>query len=65
MPKIKTNRAAAKRFKKTKSGQLKRNKAFNRHLKTSKSAKRRRNLRNSTLLVAVEKKRILRMIPYA
>lgn len=65
MPKLKTNRAAAKRFTKTKSGKFKRNKAFARHLKTVKSAKRRRNLRHTTLVVDAEKKRIEKLLPYA
>ena len=47
MPKIKTNRAAAKRFKKTGTGKLKRNKAYKSHILTKKSTKRKRNLRQS------------------
>ena len=43
MPKIKTNRAAAKRFKKTGTGKLKRNKAYKSHILTKKTAKRKRN----------------------
>ena len=46
MPKIKTNRAAAKRFKKTGTGKLKRNKAYKSHILTKKSTKRKRNLRH-------------------
>ena len=49
MPKIKTNRSAAKRFKVTGTGKLKRNKAYKRHILTKKSTKRKRNLRKSTL----------------
>ena len=49
MPKIKTNRAAAKRFKATGTGKLKRNKAYKSHILTKKSAKRKRNLRHATL----------------
>ena len=64
MPKLKTNRAAAKRFKRTSSGGLKRNKAFGRHLKTCKSAKRRRALRTATILDPAEQKRVERMLPY-
>ena len=45
MPKIKTNRGAAKRFKKTASGKIKRSCAFTSHILTSKSRKRKRNLR--------------------
>ncbi|HPO12931.1 MAG TPA: 50S ribosomal protein L35 [Candidatus Hydrogenedentes bacterium] len=65
MPKIKTNRAAAKRFKRTKSGEFKRTKAFNRHLKTAKNAKRKRNYRKPSLLSESEKKRIKRLLPYS
>nr|DAY49462.1 MAG TPA: 50S ribosomal protein L35 [Caudoviricetes sp.] len=49
MPKIKTNRAAAKRFKKTATGKLKRNKAYKSHILTKKSTKRKRNLRQATI----------------
>ena len=49
MPKIKTNRAAAKRFKTTATGKLKRNKAYKSHILTKKSTKRKRNLRQSTI----------------
>ena len=47
MPKIKTSRAAAKRFKKTGTGKLKRMKAYKSHILTKKSTKRKRNLRQS------------------
>ena len=47
MPKMKTCRAAAKRFKKTGTGKLKRNKAYKSHILTKKSPKRKRNLRKS------------------
>ena len=49
MPKMKTSRAAAKRFKKTGTGLLKRNKAYKSHILTKKSTKRKRNLRKSTV----------------
>jgi large subunit ribosomal protein L35 len=65
MPKIKTCRAAAKRFKVTKSGGLKRHKAYNRHLKGAKSAKRRRNLRHSAMVAPSELPRIKRLLPYS
>ena len=45
MPKMKTSRAAAKRFKKTGTGKLVRNKAYKSHILTKKSTKRKRNLR--------------------
>ena len=50
MPKIKTSRAAAKRFKKTGTGKLKRNKAYKSHILTKKSQKRKRNLRKATVV---------------
>ncbi len=65
MPKIKTHRGAAKRFKRTKSGEFKRHKAFNRHLKTCKSAKTRRGLRQACMLDVAEKRRVEKMLPYA
>lgn len=49
MPKVKTNRSAAKRFTLTGTGKLKRNKAFKSHILTKKSTKRKRNLRQSTI----------------
>ena len=56
MPKIKTNRAVAKRFKKTGTGKLKRNKAYKSHILTKKSTKRKRNLRQSTITDATNVK---------
>ena len=64
MPKIKTNRAAAKRFKVTGSGKIKRNKAFKRHILSNKSKKRKRNLRHATMVAAVEQKNIRKLVPY-
>ena len=60
MPKIKTNRAAAKRFKKTGTGKLKRNKAYKSHILTKKTAKRKRGLRKATLASSADLKRMLR-----
>ena len=48
MPKVKTSRAAAKRFKKTGTGELKRMKAYKSHILTKKSTKRKRNQKNAT-----------------
>ena len=56
MPKIKTCRAAAKRFKKTGTGKLVRNKAYKSHILTKKSQKRKRNLRKSTVVDATNVK---------
>ena len=64
MPKIKTNRAAAKRFRVTGSGKIKRTKAYKRHILSSKGKKRKRNLRKGTTVAAVEAKNIRQMIPY-
>jgi large subunit ribosomal protein L35 len=64
MPKIKTNRGAAKRFRKTGTGKVRRNKAFTSHILTKKSTKRKRELRQGTLVAAVDQKNISRLIPY-
>jgi large subunit ribosomal protein L35 len=64
VPKIKTNRAAAKRFRVTGSGKLKRNKGFKSHLLSSKGKKRKRHLRQATTVAAVEQKNIRKLIPY-
>jgi large subunit ribosomal protein L35 len=63
MPKVKTNRAAAKRFKRTKNGQFKRRKAFKRHILTKMSSKRKRNLRKTGLLSDADRKVVERMLP--
>lgn len=64
MPKMKTNKAAAKRLKRTASGKFKRNSAFARHKLTHKSAKRKRSLRKATLTNDAEKKRLKILLPY-
>ena len=64
MPKMKTHRSAAKRFSLTKSGKIKRGKAYKSHILNKKSPKRKRNLRKSTLIAAVEEKKIKKLIPY-
>ena len=64
MPKIKTNRAVAKRFKKTGTGKLKRNKAYKSHILTKKSQKRKRNLRKSTVVDAANVKSMKKALPY-
>jgi len=64
VPKIKTNRGAAKRFRVTGSGEIKRNKGFKSHLLSSKGKKRKRHLRQGTLVSAVERKNIQKLIPY-
>ncbi len=62
MPKMKTRRGAAKRFKFTGSGKIKRNKANKRHILAKKSPKRKRRLRKGTILTSVEVKRVKKMI---
>jgi len=64
MPKIKTNRGAAKRFKKTGTGKIVRNKAFSSHILTKKTTKRKRNLRKSGLVDSTNVKNITKLIPY-
>lgn len=64
MPKMKTKRGAAKRFKLTGSGQIKRSKAFTSHILTKKTTKRKRNLRKSALVNSTDIKGIRRILPY-
>ena len=64
MPKIKTNRAAAKRFKVTGTGKLKRNKAYKSHILTKKSTKRKRSLRQATITDATNVKNMKKVLPY-
>ena len=64
MPKVKTKRAAAKRFTKTGSGELKRMKAYKSHILTKKSTKRKRNLRKATITDASNAKVMQRILPY-
>ena len=64
MPKIKTNRAAAKRFKATGTGKLKRKKAYKSHILTKKSTKRKRNLRQATITDATNVKNMKKVLPY-
>lgn len=64
MPKLKTNRGAAKRFKLTASGKVKRSKAFNNHILTKKTTSRKRTLRKGGYVASVDEKNIKRLIPY-
>ncbi len=64
MPKLKTKKAAAKRFKKTGTGELKRSKAYKRHILTKKSAKRKRTLRKATMTDATNSKVMKKILPY-
>lgn len=64
MPKIKTHRGAAKRFKKTGTGKFKGSHAFASHILGKKSPKRKRNLRKSTIVNAADASKLNRMLPY-
>ena len=64
MPKIKTNRSAAKRFKVTGTGKLKRNKAYRRHILTKKSTKVKRNLRHAVITDETNVKNMKKITPY-
>ena len=64
MPKMKTSRAAAKRFKVTGTGKLKRNKAYKSHILTKKSPKTKMNLRKSAIVSDGDAKRIAQLLPY-
>jgi large subunit ribosomal protein L35 len=65
MPKLKTNRGAAKRFSATASGKFKRNQSHRRHILTKKPSKRIRQLRTPALVHASDQKMVSRMLPYA
>ena len=64
MPKMKTNRAAAKRFRKTASGKFKCGHAFKSHILTKKATKRKRGLRATNHVRAEDAGRVQRMLPY-
>ena len=64
MPKLKTHSGAAKRFKKTATGKVKRGHSFKRHILTSKGTKRKRHLDKDVMLDKADLKKIKRMIPY-
>ena len=64
MPKIKTNRAAAKRFRSTASGGLKRNRANASHIMRSKTRKRKRVLRQGAMVDLTNLKGLKRLLPY-
>lgn len=64
MPKMKTNRAAAKRFKLTGTGKLKRAKAFKSHILTKKSSKTKRKLRKTDYVSSSQEKVMKKILPY-
>ena len=63
MPKAKTSRSAAKRFKKTAKGKLARRKSGSGHLSTSKTRKRKRKLRKASVVAGTDTKRMKRLLP--
>ncbi len=65
MPKLKTNRGAAKRFSRTGRGKIRRNRAYFSHILTSKSPKRKRRLRKRGLISGVDARKVRCLIPYA
>jgi len=64
MPKIKSHRGAAKRFKKTASGKFKRTKAFRRHILTSKPKHRKRQMRGLEVISPSDTHKLRKMLPY-
>ncbi|MGQ9622286.1 MAG: 50S ribosomal protein L35 [Candidatus Caldatribacteriaceae bacterium] len=65
MPKMKTHRGAAKRFKITAHGKIKRSQAGKSHLLAHKERKRKRRLRKTVVVTPVEAKRVKSLLPYA
>jgi len=64
MPKIKTKRGAAKRFRVTGSGKIRRGKAYRRHILSTKTRKQKRHLRGAVTLSKADTKSIRRLVPY-
>ena len=64
MPKLKTNKGAAKRFKTTAKGKIKRKKAYLRHMLSAKTTKQKRRLRASGFVSAVDLRAIKQLLPY-
>ena len=64
MPKMKTKRAAAKRFTRTATGKLKRHRGWKRHKLEAKAPKRKRRLRKATLIAKVDQPRLNVLVPY-
>ena len=64
MPKLKTHRGAAKRFKKTGTGKFVRTKAFRRHILTSKPKSKKRHMRGTVEVSPADARKIKRMLPY-
>ena len=64
MPKMKSHRGAAKRFKKTGSGKISRQKANKQHILTKKTTKRKRGLRQDSLISDADEPRVRKLLPY-
>ena len=64
MPKLKTHRGAAKRFRRTATGKIMRRHSFARHILTSKARKRKRRLRKPALVESTDRRAVERMLPY-
>ena len=63
MPKLKTHRGAAKRFKKTGTGKFMRGKAFKQHILTSKTRSRKRRLKGTVVVAAADQAKLRMMLP--
>jgi large subunit ribosomal protein L35 len=64
MPKMKSHRGAAKRFRSTASGRFKRSKAYKSHILTKKTTKRKRKLDTPTLISSADHNKVAKMLPY-
>ena len=64
MPKMKTNRAAAKRFRRTATGKIRCDKPLHGHILTKKSSKRKRRLRKNDILHSSGRKQVRKLLPY-
>ena len=64
MPKLKSHRGAAKRFRSTASGRFKRSKAYKSHILTKKTTKRKRKLDTRTMVSPSDQRRVAQMLPY-
>lgn len=64
MPKLKTHKGAAKRFKKTGTGKIKRRRSFARHILTSKASSRKRKLAQATIVDPADHEKLMTMLPY-
>lgn len=65
MPKMKTNRGAAKRFRRTASGKFKRSQSHLNHILTKKSTKRKRHLRSTLVIADSDTRAVRRLLPYS